>query len=55
MTVYPKAFETEVYAEDGYIYIIQRQEDRSDDVVQLNKDQAAWLLIELEAAIKELN
>lgn len=55
MSVYPKAFETEVYAEDGYIYIVQRNENGHDDIVQLNQDQAGWLLFELEGVIKESN
>lgn len=55
MAVYRKAFETEVYAEDGYIFIYQHNDVGSDDVVQLNQDQAAWLLAELEGVIKETN
>lgn len=54
MAIYNKAFETEVWAEGEYVYITQTNENKEDDLIQLNADQAAWLLAELEVAMREV-
>jgi hypothetical protein len=53
-SVYHKAYETEVFSEGSYVYIRQDNNQGGEDLIQLNPDQAAWLLAELESVIREI-
>ncbi len=53
VSVYEKALETHVYQEEKWVYISQLDIDSKEDLIQLTKHQAFWLMGELQEILRE--